>query len=258
MAARNLELRENLGPRPKPGQEKAAHPPITVVIAGEAHVGKWDPGRALSRDRGFVVVGCAEALEALACARRLAPCVAIVPPAGIEAMDPADFGNSVGFGRKVRVLVPVETEDREMLENLLSMGCAGYLTGRPTPATLRRAVRAVAAGELWASRKLLAGIVQSLVEAGSPRKLTRREKEILKLIALGYKNREIAEELFISRETVRWHMRSLYGKIGVEDRLSAAFYAWEHLAEECNLTAGTPKRPPDSVRHSDALASAAV
>jgi DNA-binding CsgD family transcriptional regulator len=55
--------------------------------------------------------------------------------------------------------------------------------------------------------------------------LTAREIQVLRLVARGCRNQEIAEQLFISVETVRWHLRSLYGKLGVHDRLSAAVFA---------------------------------
>jgi len=91
-------------------------------------------------------------------------------------------------------------------------------------------------------------MIRDLLSAESPRKLTRREKEILRLVGQGYKNQEIAEQLFISRETVRWHLRSLYPKIGVQDRLSAAFYATETCGGELEAAAFIPKKLPEGSR----------
>jgi DNA-binding NarL/FixJ family response regulator len=93
-------------------------------------------------------------------------------------------------------------------------------TGAP-PRELRRAVEAVASGEFWAPRKLIARVFQDVLSANNPRKLTSRETEILTLVAQGNTNQQIAHTLCISRETVRWHMRMLYGKLGVHDRQSA-------------------------------------
>ncbi len=104
------------------------------------------------------------------------------------------------------------------------MGCRGVLEVDSPAATLRRAIQAVASGEIWASRRSISRVVQTLLFADR-QQMTSRESQILKLIARGYSNREIAEQLFISRETVRWHMRSLYSKIGAHDRDSAVTYA---------------------------------
>jgi ATP/maltotriose-dependent transcriptional regulator MalT len=90
---------------------------------------------------------------------------------------------------------------------------------------IRKAVIAVSSGELWLPRKILSKLAQEAFVQGNTRKVTQRESEILKLICLGFKNQQIAEHLFISRETVRWHLRSLYSKLGVDGRTAAIRYA---------------------------------
>jgi ATP/maltotriose-dependent transcriptional regulator MalT len=71
-----------------------------------------------------------------------------------------------------------------------------------------------------ASRKTVSTVLQSLLFA-SKHRLTFRETEILGLVANGLKNREIAKRLLISPETVRWHLRTLYNKLGTHDRMRA-------------------------------------
>src|SRR5262249_23328972 len=105
------------------------------------------------------------------------------------------------------------------------MGCIGVLSYSVTEQILRRAVHAVGNGELWMPRKILSKLAERAFMKDSNRKLTQRESEIFKLICLGFTNQQIAEHLFISRETVRWHVRSLYSKIGVDSRSDAIRYA---------------------------------
>jgi DNA-binding NarL/FixJ family response regulator len=105
------------------------------------------------------------------------------------------------------------------------MGCMGFLRPESPPWQIRRAVEAVASGELWAPRLLLSQMCREYLSSHDPCKLTGREEEILALLAQGHKNREIAASLFISRDTVRWHMRAIYAKLGIHDRRSAASYA---------------------------------
>ena len=105
------------------------------------------------------------------------------------------------------------------------MGFAGALPRSTTFSVLERAIRAVAEGELWAPRKSVAATIRELLADQSPRKLTSREEQIFSLIAGGYKNREVAEKLFISRETVRWHLRSINSKLGIQERGNFIKYA---------------------------------
>jgi len=127
----------------------------------------------------------------------------------------------------LHILVVCAVDDSSLLERYLRLGCNGVVPKTASDETLRRAVQAVFEGELWVPRKLLSRLVQNALFGEPGRRLTRRESEVLKLICSGSTNQEIADHLFISRETVRWHVRSLYGKIGVKDRESAIRYALE-------------------------------
>ena len=84
-------------------------------------------------------------------------------------------------------------------------------------ALLLKSIETIFAGELWVPRAVLSQMVRTSL-GNNPLKLTSRETEILDMITRGLKNQEIADLLFISRETVRWHIRSLYSKIGVGPR----------------------------------------
>jgi DNA-binding NarL/FixJ family response regulator len=216
---------------------------LPVLIASEA-LSKWKGlSRCFSKDHGFVLVLCPDNPdESLVYARKLMPSVLIVDGAFFEDKASLGLAKTVGFGSWVRVLVYAERDDQKYAEDLLRLGCMGFVKGPPTITGLRRSVRAVAAGELWASRKVVSRLMLELL-AESPRQLTDREREILKLIGQGLKNQEIADRLFISRETVRWHMRSLYAKLGVQDRLAAALYAVDCLPAEVLLPAKARKSP---------------
>jgi len=233
-----------------PGTAPARVPNTISVIIGGGRLSQWTGLiRCFPKEAGFVVVRCSDSVEEVfSYCQKLNPCVLIVEQPFLEKVDPIDFTRLVDFGRAIQVLVTLSSEDSAPTESLLRMGCMGFLPQGLARSTLRRAARAVASGEYWAGRKLVSRVLQDLLLAESPRRLTPREREILKLIGQGYKNQAIAERLFISRETVRWHIRSLYVKIGVPDRLSAASYALEQLAEE-SLPAFSPaKKPVDRLK----------
>jgi DNA-binding NarL/FixJ family response regulator len=126
----------------------------------------------------------------------------------------------VNFGRSIRVLVEIEDHNGGKTAHLIRMGCAGVLSRDASPEIMYRAIKAVLAGELWVDRKTLSRIVRNMLH-GIKCGLTPREFEIYGLLAEGLTNCQIAERLFISIHTVRWHLRSLYSKLGTHDR----FYA---------------------------------
>jgi DNA-binding NarL/FixJ family response regulator len=180
------------------------------------------------------------------------PCILVADGSFIGTLDLAEFAGGAESGRSIKILIVMDDDNPDVCKKMLRMGCSGTILRTASAAVFRRSLRAVADGELWASRRTLGTLVRELLVDDSPRRLTTREKEILTLIAKGYKNREIAETLFISRETVHWHVRSIYTKLGVRDRQQAIAHA---------LVTGTvrPTKPPsnaESVEPSDESASA--
>jgi DNA-binding NarL/FixJ family response regulator len=112
-----------------------------------------------------------------------------------------------------------------------------------------KAVKAVAQRELWVDRKLACQVLQESLQQSSQPSVTPRERQILRMITEGKTNRTIADTLHVTRDTVRWHIKSLYNKIGVKDRLSAVFFAREFFGAD--VSPGRPvlngKRPAPSV-----------
>jgi len=204
-------------------------PPITIVIAGGTLSGWNGLARCFSRQAGFVLVRClGPAEETLSCCRRLSPCALIVEESFLDEVDPVQFPSLAGYGQFIQTLVILSSEDPGTIKNLLRAGFAGYLCGQPPATTLRRAVQAVASGELWAGRRFVSSVFRCLLSnEHAPGELSRREKEVLTLLASGLRDRAIAGRLLIRPQAVRWHIQSLFAKIGVQDRLGAAFYVWE-------------------------------
>jgi two-component system, NarL family, nitrate/nitrite response regulator NarL len=203
---------------------------ITVVIAAPELSKRKGLARCFSEKAGFALVRCTNSLDdIMSRCGRLSPCVLIIGQEPMEGAGLAEFIRKVKFGRGVHILVVGPQEIQGTVTSILRAGCLGFLESGCSNYILRRAVRSIAAGELWASRRAISRLIQDFLLIESLQGLSPRENEILSLIGQGYKNREIAERLFISIETVHWHVRGLYAKIGVKDRLSAAVYAGEHI-----------------------------
>ena len=187
---------------------------------------------ALEGNRAFQLIRAPSTIKELyGLAKQMGPSALITSRAFLIRQASGDIRRIRAAG-PTHILVFVEaTDDAVPPEEYLRLGCAGVLYYTDPPDVFRRAIQATAAGELWVPRRVLSQLASAAIGAAEVLpKLTRRESEILKLIGMGLTNREIADQLWISSETVRWHVRSLYSKLGVTDRRSARERA--HLAVE--------------------------
>jgi DNA-binding NarL/FixJ family response regulator len=116
-----------------------------------------------------------------------------------------------------------DSADDQSCEQLLGMGFVGVLRRDTSQEMLGRAIFAVLDGQLWFPRLTLSRLLKGFL-IRTVNRLTAREMEILTLIGSGLSNQKIADRLFISRETVRWHLRSLYSKLGIKGRQGAKEY----------------------------------
>jgi len=162
--------------------------------------------------------------DVLELCRRLAPALLVIEDRRIELLPFKQLREMLNR-RDVQILVLSDNADDASYEEFFRMGCSGVIPYKVTRPMIRKAVTAITSGELWLPRKILSKLAHQVFVQGNTRKVTPRESEILKLICIGFKNQQIAEHLFISRETVRWHLRSLYSKLGVDGRTAAIRYA---------------------------------
>jgi DNA-binding NarL/FixJ family response regulator len=129
-----------------------------------------------------------------------------------------------------RVLVVTTFEDDDYLYRALHAGASGFTLKRSRPEELVHAIRVIAAGSSLVlpdlTRKLLADRASAVPARALP-DLTGREGDVLRLMAAGLSNTEIAGELFLSRETVKTHVSSLLMKLGARDRTQAVIAAYE-------------------------------
>jgi DNA-binding NarL/FixJ family response regulator len=135
---------------------------------------------------------------------------------------------------RVRVLVLARRSGEETVVSLLRAGAAG-LVGKSDPlTTLLSAVRAVAAGEVWANRKAAAQALEQLAapmptDPDGRANLTRREWEVIEGVGHGMRNRDIARALGISEKTVKTHLNHIFSKLHLDSRFSLALWAQGEL-----------------------------
>jgi len=138
--------------------------------------------------------------------------------------------------RKVRVIVLTASEDKNEFVQAMKLGCSGIVLKQTAPELIVKSIRKVHSGEIWLDSHTTAAVMRQFASptdaiSGAPAKgrerspLSQREREIVGLVAQGYKNREMAEKMFISEQTVKNHLHNIFDKLGVSDRLELALYA---------------------------------
>lgn len=130
---------------------------------------------------------------------------------------------------KVKVLVLTVHNEVEYLLKAVNIGVNGYLLKDSESAELKKAILAVVNGDDYIQPSLIPLLNAKMIDIDNDsvkiEKLTRRELEVLKLLAIGKYNKEVAEELEISERTVKNHVSNIFKKIGVTDRTQAAVFA---------------------------------
>jgi two-component system, NarL family, response regulator LiaR len=125
------------------------------------------------------------------------------------------------------------SEEDENLFAAIRGGAKGYLLKNMQPKKLVAAIKSVHRGESALSRSMTMRVMEELARTKSPEHrgdptLTRRELEVLRELASGFSNSEIAARLVVSENTVKYHVHSILGKLGLSDRREAADYARRH------------------------------
>ena len=143
-----------------------------------------------------------------------------------------------------RVIMMVSDEGKEDLVEAIRMGCSGIVPRKTSTELLLKSIRKVHAGEIWLDRVSTADVIRRLSKKGPTNvaarqglreqgaALSTREREIVGLIAQGFKNKDMAERLFISEQTVKNHLHNIFDKLGVSDRLELALYAIHNKLHE--------------------------
>lgn len=140
--------------------------------------------------------------------------------------------------KQTRVIILTASEDKNEFVQAMKLGCSGIVLKQTAPDLIVKSIRKVFAGEIWLDSHTTAAVMRQFATPGSEMAaasgsskgrerspLSTREREIVALVAQGYKNKEMAEKMFISEQTVKNHLHNIFDKLGVSDRLELALYA---------------------------------
>jgi NarL family two-component system response regulator LiaR len=205
---------------------------IKVLIVDDHQVVRQGLRTFLDLHADILVVGEAgNGAEAIDLAAHLSPDVVLmdlVMP-GLDGITAASRIKALGAGIKVIALTSF-TEDDKVFP-AIQAGASSYLLKDVTPDALVEAIRAVHRGEARLHPEIMRKLMEQVANQphfepaeGVPA-LTRRERDVIQLVAQGQSNREIAETLVISEKTAKAHVSNILGKLGLDDRTQMAIFA---------------------------------
>jgi DNA-binding NarL/FixJ family response regulator len=207
---------------------------IRVGLVDDQAIVRAGVARILSPEDGFEVVAeCGDGVEAVERLPGLSLDVVLMD-IRMPRMDGIDATRSLGGA--VPVLVLTTFGEDEVLWGALEAGAAGFVLKDSSAEDLIAAARAVAGGGAWFDqavaprvlaqyRRLVAPAAREVARIDD---LTDREHDVLRLMARGATNAEIAGELFVAEATVKTHVGSIFMKLGVRDRPAAIVFAYDH------------------------------
>lgn len=230
------DSKRNSGPADEP-QEK---PKIRVAIADDHPIVRDGIRKLLSLEDDIEVVAEAgDGREILQMVQECEPDVLLLDLRMPNMDGLAVMRNLQQLNLNTRVIILTASEDKNEFVNAMKLGCSGIVLKQTSPELIVKSIRKVHAGEIWLDSHTTAAVMRQFAAtpseappagSGAPKgrersPLSAREREIVMLVAQGYKNKEMAEKMFISEQTVKNHLHNIFDKLGVSDRLELALYA---------------------------------
>jgi DNA-binding NarL/FixJ family response regulator len=208
---------------------------IRVVLADDHPIVRDGLRKLLALEDDIEVVGeAADGREVIQLVQQLEPDIVLLDLRmpnldGLAALQALQQMN-----KKTKIIVLTASEDKNEFVQAMKLGCSGIVLKQTAPELIVKSIRKVFAGEIWLDSHTTAAVMRQFAAPGemlggkggrerSP--LSAREREIVSLVAQGYKNKEMAEKMFISEQTVKNHLHNIFDKLGVSDRLELALYA---------------------------------
>ena len=210
--------------------------PVRIIVADDHHVVRTGFATLLETQPDFTVVGTAsDGAEAVRMCRELSPDVVLMD-VRMPVMDGIEATRQLTGGPGPRVLILTTFDLDQYVYDALCAGASGFLLKDVTAERLFDAVRVIAAGEALLAPAVTRRLISEFARLrprpdGAPAAalgtLTPRETQVLRLVAEGLSNPEIAARLVVTEETVKTHVSRMLSKLGLRDRTQAVVTAYE-------------------------------
>ena len=208
---------------------------IRLLIAEDQPLMRRGLRTVLELEPGFAVVGEAgDGREAVAETRRVRPDIVLMD-LQLPVQDGVEATNEIVGAGLARVLILTTFDTEDYVLDGIRAGAAGYLLKDVDAGELCDVIRRVAAGEAFVQPSVAAKYLLRIAHGSVPsdaEPLTPRELDVLRLLAQGQANREIASHLYLAESTVKNHVQSILGKLQVTNRTAAALKAQDILQDE--------------------------
>jgi DNA-binding NarL/FixJ family response regulator len=195
-------------------------PPLRIAIADDHALFREGLKSLLKSQPQLTVVGEAERVEDIFPMLARRPCDVLLLDLQMDRNALADIAV---LTKRVVVVVVTADEHAEVALAAMRAGARAVVFKRFAPESLIDALRTAAQGQLWLPPDLRTHLIAGLQE--SVPVLTPREREIIRHVARGLRNAEVAKKLFISETTVKTHLNNIFQKLGVRDRVELTLYA---------------------------------
>lgn len=204
--------------------------PIRVLIADDHAVVRQGLRAFLLAYDDLELVGeAADGREAIALCRALRPDVAVIDLVLPELDGPAAIREIHAAQPEIALIALTSYHDPRLVQRALTAGALSYLLKDVSAAELAEAIRRAHHGRATLAPEATAVLIHAATHPPEPGfDLTARERDVLTLMVAGLSNPEIAERLVVSRSTVKFHVSSILGKLGVQSRTEAVAYALQH------------------------------
>jgi DNA-binding NarL/FixJ family response regulator len=210
---------------------------IRVMVADDQAMVRTGFGMILGAQPDMELVAeAADGVEAVELARRMKPDVALmdIRMPRMDGLEALRLLAGPGVVDPVKIVVVTTFDLDEYVHTALRNGACGFLLKDSGPTLLIEAVRAAVSGDALISPSITVRLLKHLNPPAAPKQdsstteLSPRELDVVKLVARGSTNSEIAAELFISIGTVKTHLGSVQTKLGARNRVEIAAWAWEN------------------------------
>jgi DNA-binding NarL/FixJ family response regulator len=210
---------------------------IRVIIVDDQPVVRAGVARILGPDDGFEVVAeCDDGDQVVSAVASHQPDLVLMD-VRMRRIDGVTATRSLGStGEAPAILMFTTFDDDDVLWDALDAGAAGFILKDSSAEDLIAAARAVAGGAAWLDSKVAPRVLQAfrtnvrphLAEGARVAELTEREHDVLRHMARGATNAEIAAALIVSEATIKTHVGAVFSKLGVRDRAAAIVFAYDH------------------------------
>jgi DNA-binding NarL/FixJ family response regulator len=213
--------------------------PIRILLINNDAIARSGVKLLLESQPGLKVIAEAgEKVQALRFAEQDQPEIIILHECTDDPIGPEIFAALLASTRNSHMILVTNRDDPLYHIEAVKNGAVGVVLAHNSPNVLYKAIEKVHAGEVWLDRSLIASFVKQGSRSNIPAiyepktariaSLSGREREIITLVGEGFRNQQIADQLFLSEVTIRHHLTSIFKKLCVSDRLELVIYAYQN------------------------------